>query len=129
MDKENLIHKIIEAAIAVKRELGAGFLEAVYQNALGVELELLNIPFEKEKWIEVLYKNRQIGKYKADFIVDGRIILELKVAESISKNHEYQLVNYLTAANIDDGLLINFGETPINIKRKYRIYKRGERSF
>lgn len=121
MDVEDLIKTIIAAAIEVKRTLGSGFLENVYLNALVHELRLRDIPVETEKRLRIYYKGTDVGWYRADIIVDGRIILELKSTESIAIAHEYQLVNYLRATGIDNGLIINFGNSPIGIKRKYRM--------
>ncbi|MDE6191047.1 MAG: GxxExxY protein [Muribaculum sp.] len=121
MDVEDLIKTIIAAAIEVKRTLGSGFLENVYLNALVHELRLRDIPVETEKRLRIYYKGTDVGWYRADIIVDGRIILELKSTESIAIAHEYQLVNYLRATGIDNGLIINFGSSPIGIKRKYRM--------
>lgn len=121
MDVEDLIKPIIAAAIEVKRTLGSGFLENVYLNALVHELRLRDIPVETEKRLRIYYKGTDVGWYRADIIVDGRIILELKSTESIAIAHEYQLVNYLRATGIDNGLIINFGSSPIGIKRKYRM--------
>lgn len=121
MDVEDLIKTIIAAAIEVKRTLGSGFLENVYLNALVHELRLRDIPVETEKRLRIYYKGTDVGWYRADIIVDGRIILELKSTESIAIAHEYQLVNYLRATGIDNGLVINFGSSPIGIKRKYRM--------
>lgn len=121
MDVENLIKTIIAAAIEVKRTLGSGFLENVYLNALVHEMRLCDIPVETEKQLRIFYKGNDVGWYRADIIVDGRVILELKCAESIAMAHEYQLVNYLRATGIDNGLIINFGSSPIGIKRKFRI--------
>lgn len=121
MNVEDLIKTIIAAAIEVKRTLGSGFLENVYLNALVHELRLRDIPVETEKRLRIYYKGTDVGWYRADIIVDGRIILELKSTESIAIAHEYQLVNYLRATGIDNGLIINFGSSPIGIKRKYRM--------
>ena len=120
MDAENTIKVIIDAAITVKRVLGHGFLESVYQRALLYELKLRGLEAQIEVPVEVHYKCVVVGSFRADILVENSIIVELKVAENIDLAHEYQLVNYLKATDIDHGLIINFGQTPIGIKRKYR---------
>ena len=119
---EDITHKIIGMAMEIHREMGPGFVEPVYHNALAVELTLADIPFESKSKIDVFYKGHLVGKFEADFIiiVESRLILELKAVENIAKSHEAQLVNYLTATGIDDGLLINFGSPSLQFKRKFR---------
>jgi GxxExxY protein len=114
---EDKTEKIIKCFYSVYNTLGYGFLEKVYENAL--YMELLNDGFscERQKQIMVYYKDEEVGEYYADILVDNEIILELKAAESLSKEHEYQLINYLRATNIELGLLLNFGKKP-EIKRK-----------
>lgn len=120
MDIERLMTTIIGCAVTVKRTLGEGFLENVYKNALFVEFKELGIECSLEEPLTVIYKGRPVGQYRADIIVEKSIIIELKVCESIAKEHEYQLVNYLRATGINHGLIINFGETPMKFKRKFR---------
>ncbi len=123
MDIEDLIKRVIDAAFVVKRTLGVGFLEQVYKNALAYELEFQGLAVEKEKCLTVKYKDHDVGYYRADLVVDGCLIVELKSTESIIEAYEYQLVNYLRATGISDGLILNFGTTPLGIKRKYRDKK------
>ena len=118
----NLRSKIIACAFEVARNLKPGFLEIVYANALSLELSMNGIKFEREKAIEVYYKGYCIGQYKADFIVENCYILELKAVSSILKEHEVQLVNYLTATGIDEGMILNFGEHPFKFRTKFRDY-------
>lgn len=122
-DTESLIRIIMDSAITVKRTLGAGFLEAVYQNALIYELQSQGIKCEKEKNLTVYYLGQIAGSYRADIVVENRVILEIKVCDEIISAHEYQLVNYLRATNIPDGLIINFGSFPMGFKRKFRDTK------
>lgn len=122
MDIENLIKAIIDKAIEVKRTLGQGFLESVYQNALIYELQEAGIKCEKEKLLNVYYKGHIVNYFRADIVVEDSVIVELKVADEICRAHEIQLVNYLTATGIDSGLLLNFGTIPMGIKRKYRLH-------
>ncbi|WP_308574090.1 GxxExxY protein [uncultured Prevotella sp.] len=121
---DQLITEIIECAKRIRRQLGPGFLEKVYKNAMVVELRKLNLNFETEKLIQVLYDGIVVGEYRTDIIVDGKLILELKATQDLSIANEVQLVNYLTSTQIDDGLLINFGSDKLQFKRKYRIYRK-----
>ena len=121
---DQLITEIIECAKRIRRQLGPGFLEKVYKNAMVVELRKLKLNFETEKLIQVLYDGIVVGEYRTDIIVDGKLILELKATQDLSIANEVQLVNYLTSTQIDDGLLINFGTDKLQFKRKYRIYRK-----
>ena len=88
-----------------------------------VELDALGLKSEKEIPIAVNYKGVRVGDYRADIIVENRLILELKAVTTLNASHEAQLVNYLNATGIDDGLLINFGATSLQHKHKYRVYR------
>lgn len=103
---DQLITEIIECAKRIRRQLGPGFLEKVYKNAMVVELRKLKLNFETEKLIQVLYDGIVVGEYRTDIIVEGKLILELKATQDLSIANEVQLVNYLTSTQIDDGLLI-----------------------
>ena len=124
MDTEILIKKVVQCAYNVRTQLSAGFLESVYQKALLIELEKNGISAIAEAPIDVYYDDCIVGEYRADIIVEDEIIIELKAIQKLSPIHEAQLVNYLTATRIDYGLLINFGGEQIEIKRKYRTYKK-----
>ena len=121
---DQLITEVIECAKCIRRQLGPGFLEKVYKNAMVVELRKLKLNFETEKLIQVLYDGIVVGEYRTDIIVEGKLILELKATQDLSIANEVQLVNYLTSTQIDDGLLINFGSDKLQFKRKYRIYRK-----
>lgn len=121
---DQLITEIIECAKRIRRQLGPGFLEKVYKNAMVVELRKLKLNFETEKLIQVLYDRIIVGEYRTDIMVEGKLILELKATQDLSIANEVQLVNYLTSTQIDDGLLINFGSDKLQFKRKYRIYRK-----
>ncbi len=121
---DQLITEIIACAKRIRRQLGPGFLEKVYKNAMVVELRKLKLNFETEKLIQVLYDGIVVGEYRTDIIVEGKLILELKATQDLSIANEVQLVNYLTSTQIDDGLLINFGSDKLLFKRKYRIYRK-----
>ena len=112
-----LTDKIIAAFYAVYNELGYGFLERVYENAMVEELRTKGIPFRQQAPIQVHYRNIVIGDYFADLLVDEKVIIELKCAETIAVEHECQLINYLKATGTEVGLLLNFGKKP-QIKRK-----------
>lgn len=108
----DLTSTIISCFYRVYNKLGYGFLEKVYENALKIELESKGLFVEKQKPIAVYYDEHLVGEYFADLIVENKIILELKVAEALCEMHEYQLINYLKATNIEVGLLLNFGKKP-----------------
>ena len=124
MDIEMLVRTVIECAKNIRRHLGPGYLESVYKNAMLVELKKQSLSYEIEKPINVYYENVLVGEFKADIVVENVLILELKAVQSLHMAHEIQLVNYLTATGIDDGLLINFGSEVLQFKRKYRIYRK-----
>jgi GxxExxY protein len=102
--------------------LGPGFLEKVYENALRIELEKAGFRVKQQEPINVVYDGQIVGEYYADLWVNERVVVELKAALVLAKEHEVQLVNYLTATGIKDGLLINFGPS-VQVKRKFREYK------
>ncbi len=108
---------IIKAFYNVYNQLGYGFLEKVYENALMIELKKLGLKAEHQKPIKVYYDKQIIGDYFADIIVEDVVILELKAIKSIISEHETQLVNYLKATNIEVGLLLNFGPKPEHKRR------------
>lgn len=111
-------YKIIGACMEVHKELGNGFLESVYKDALEIEFRLQGIPFEREKSYVVEYKGYVLKrKYIADFIVFGNIVLEIKAQEFVVKANYAQTINYLKTSNNKVGLLINFGETSLKYKR------------
>lgn len=118
----NILHKditdkIIKAFYKVYNELGYGFLEKVYENALFIELQAMGLYCEKQKRIQVYYHEHIVGDYFSDIIVENAVILELKAAEALCEEHEFQLINYLKATEIEVGLLLNFGKNP-EFKRK-----------
>ena len=112
-----LTEKIIGCAFKVYNQLGAGFLEKIYENALAIELKDAGLSAQQQYPIKVYYNEIVIGDYIADIVVEDRVIIELKAVNSLAKAHEVQLVNYLKATKIEVGLLINFGDT-ISVKRK-----------
>jgi len=109
---KELTERIIQAFYCVYNELGFGFLENVYQNALYFELLNRGFNVEPQKAINVYYQNQLVGKYKADLVVNDLIILELKAVDYLVEEHEFQLINYLKATDKEVGLLLNFGVKP-----------------
>ena len=121
MNIDNLCYDVIGAAMRVHSYFGDGYLEEVYKNALLVELKKLGFEVQSEVAIPVDYHGIRVGDYRADIIVDARLILELKAVTALNKRHEAQVVNYLTATGINDGLLLNFGTPSLQYKHKYRL--------
>ena len=118
IENEELTGKIINACMEVHNELGNGFLEPVYQEALEEEFKIQGIPYVREKLLPVMYKGKQLKKeYYADFVCYDDIIVEVKAVSVLSKPHKAQVLNYLNAANKEIGLLINFGETKLKWER------------
>lgn len=111
--------KIIKCFYKVFDELGGGFLESVYEKALLIELKVCGINAEFQVPLKVKYKGAVIGDFKADIVVDGKVIIEIKAVSKITKEHEAQLINYLRATGIRIGLLVNFGD---KIEFMRRIY-------
>jgi GxxExxY protein len=109
---KDITDKIIKAFYTVYNTLGYGFLEKVYENALFIELSRMGLKVIKQLPIKVHYDGQQVGEYYADFLVENFVIIELKAAEGIIEEHEYQLLNYLKATEIEVGLLLNFGKKP-----------------
>jgi GxxExxY protein len=122
MSVDDLTQKIIGCAYKVHNTLGPGFLEKVYENALRIELVKLGLRVKQQEPISVKYEGQVVGEFYADLWVDDQVVVELKAAQAIAKEHEVQLVNYLTATRIDHGLLLNFGPS-VQVKRKFREYK------
>lgn len=117
---EELTEQIIKSAFAVRNELGYGFLEKVYENALALELQANGIPSEQQKEISVHYRGSEVGKYYADILVDEKIILELKACERLIPEHCAQTLNYMKATDIRIGFLMNFGKYKLEFKRLIR---------
>ena len=113
----DITNKIIKAFYNVYNSLGYGFLEKVYENAMMIELRKMDLQVQKQVPIKVYYEEQLVGQYYADIMVEKTIIVELKAAEGLCEEHEFQLINYLKAKELEIGLLINFGKTP-QFKRK-----------
>ena len=111
-------YDIIGAAMEVHNELGCGFLEAVYQEALELEFQDREIPYQRNAKLEVYYKEQLLRKYyEADFICYDTVIVELKALSALTSEHESQMLNYLKATELKVGLLINFGRQSLEYKR------------
>ena len=123
MEHEEITHKIIGAAYQVFNQLGFGFLESVYKKAMLIELSKDGLKVEPEKPLQVYYDNHTVGDFFADLFVEETVVIELKSVENLTKAHEVQLVNYLNSLKKDIGLLINFGPSGVDVKRKYRQLK------
>lgn len=115
--------KIIKAYYQVYNTLGYGFLEQVYERAMYIELRRMSFFVERQKRIQVYYEEEEVGYYFADLIVNGCVILEIKASDALHEQHEYQLINYLKATEIEVGLLFNFGKNP-EFRRKIFSNKR-----
>ena len=122
MDINSLTHAIIGCAFKVHNVLGSGFLEKIYENALKIELGKLSIDARQQQELQVWYEGHAVGTYYPDLWIDRQLIVEVKAVQNLAKEHEMQLVHYLAATGIDNGLLINFGST-VQVKRKFREYK------
>ncbi|HET9679238.1 MAG TPA: GxxExxY protein [Gammaproteobacteria bacterium] len=110
---------VIGAAYRVHNTLGAGFSEKVYENSLAIELKREGLQIEQQKNIAVFYQKQPVGNFVADIVINENIICEIKAVDTLIKQHEMQLVNYLVATDLDVGLLINFGKSVV-VKRKSR---------
>ena len=115
----DLTKHIIGAFYDVYNNLGYGFLEKVYENALTIELRTRGFQVEQQKAIYIHYRNQVVGEYFADLVVNDLIILELKATQKFAEEHEAQLLNYLKATPYEVGLLLNFGPKPIHIRKVY----------
>ena len=122
MKHRELTEKIIGCAYRVYNRMGYGFLESVYEKCLLIELIKAGLSAVSQKSITVFYDNKVVGEFVADIIVEDTIILELKSVRQIIQAHEVQLVNYLVATEKPVGLIINFGERKVEIKRKVRDF-------
>ena len=120
MEYEDITHKIIGCAYQVFNQLGLGFLESVYQKSMIIELTKSGLNVEPENPLKVYYEEEIVGDFYVDLFVESEIVVELKSVKSLAKEHEVQLVNYLNGLKKNIGLLINFGQSGVEIKRKYR---------
>ena len=119
MIDEDITEKRIGAAYKVANTLGAGFLEKVYENALAIELKKSGLSVKQQYSLPVYYEDQLVGNYFADLLVEDSVIVELKAVRELVSEFSAQVINYLKAARIKTGLLINFGKPKIEIKRLY----------
>jgi len=117
MDIDDITYQIRGAIFEVNRELGHGFLEKVYENALMIELRNRGLMVENQVPLKVVYKDETVGEYFADLLVEGKVIVEIKAVKDLLKEHKAQLLNYLKATGIHVGLLVNFTRDRAEIKR------------
>src|SRR3972149_9297606 len=115
--EKDLTEKIIAACLEVSNELGAGFLESVYERALLIALTDKGLKAETQVPLKVVFRNRVVGDFYADTLVENLVIIELKAVKSIGTENEAQLINYLKATNKRVGLLVNFGKPKLEWKR------------
>lgn len=120
MEHRELTEKIIGCAYTVYNRMGFGFLESVYEKCMLIELRKAGLHAESQKPITVYYEKESVGNFLADIVVEDTVILELKSVRKIIEAHEVQLVNYLVATGKQVGVLINFGERKVQIKRKVK---------
>ena len=120
MQYKEITEKIIGCAYVVYNKMGYGFLESVYEKCLLIELHKAGLKAESQQAITVYYENQIVGDFVADVVVEDSVILELKSVRCLAKVHEAQLVNYLVATGKEVGLLLNFGEEKVEVKRKVK---------
>jgi GxxExxY protein len=122
MKINDLTHKIIGSAYKVHNVLGPGFLEKVYENALKLELDKLGIDARQQGKLPVWYDGQRVGVFYPDLWIEGQLIVEVKAVQTLIQEHEMQLIHYLAATGIDNGLLINFSAS-VQVKRKFREFR------
>lgn len=118
-DTNQLTHKIIGLAMQVHRVLGNGFQEVIYQRSLAIEMLHAGINFEREREMKIFYRDEEVGTRRVDFLVHGKVMVEIKAIEKLEEVHKAQAINYCEAYGISDGLLINFGSKSLEFKRVY----------
>ena len=117
---DELTYKIIGCAMKVHNTLGNGFQEVIYQRCLAIELDKIGLEYLREEEMPIYYDSIQVGTRRADFIIANQVLVELKAMIKLEDVHLAQGLNYLTAYQIDKGLLINFGATSLEVKRLFR---------
>ena len=120
MEYGDLTEKIIGCAFRVYGAMGFGFLESVYEKCLAIELSKEGLTIETQKPILVFYCDQVVGEFRVDLMVAGTVLVELKSVRTLTQAHGVQLVNYLSATKQNVGLLINFGQSRVEVKRKLR---------
>ena len=117
VDNQKLTRRIIAAAISVHRELGPGFLESVYEEALCLELDLKGIPYERQKPIKIFYRDKIVGEHRLDLFIAQTVVVELKAIKALEDIHFSTVRSYMKACQVGIGLLLNFAAMPLTIKR------------
>lgn len=117
---EDITAKILEACFEVSNELGAGFLESVYQNALVIALKQKSFQVQVQVPIAVMFRGENVGNFVADLLVEQKVIVELKAVTALTPEHQAQVINYLKATGIEVGLLVNFGRSKIEYHRLHK---------
>src|SRR5258708_5774871 len=121
---KELARRVVGLAMKIRRKLGPGFVEVVYQNALILELSRAHFSVECQHPLKVKYEDTVVGEFTADLLVDGTLLVELKAARAIDPAHETQLMNYLHATGLETGLLLNFGAPSLQFRTKSRQYRK-----
>ena len=117
METEDLIRKVIGAAIVVHRELGPGYLESVYESALAIELDHLGIRFERQKIVPICYRGQPVGEHRLDLLIEERIVVENKAVAELAPVFFVIVRSYLKAMKLTNAVLFNFAAMPLTIKR------------
>lgn len=117
LQDEDLSQEIIGAAIEVHRSLGPGFLESLYEEALCIELDNLGIPYERQKTLEIRYRDHKIGEHRLDLLIASKLVVELKAVKEIEPIHFTIVRSYVKASNATSGIILNFSTMPLTIKR------------
>ncbi len=121
--KREVTEKIIRAAFAVHNRLGSGFVEKVYENAMAKELQSMGLAVEQQKALNVIYGGDPVGDFFVDLLVEESVVVELKAVRIMEKSYEDKLLHYLKASNLPVGLLVNFGNSSVQIRRKVNSNK------
>jgi GxxExxY protein len=124
LGNRDLTQRIIGAAIRVHSELGPGFLESIYEEAMAVELRHLNFKFERQKPVPIFYRGHPVGEHRVDLLIEDAVVVELKAIANFENIHFAVLRSYLKALGLTDALLINFAGTKLAVKRVGREYQR-----
>lgn len=117
---EELTGKVLQACFEVINELGAGFLESVYENALLIALREQGLDARSQVPLTVTFRGESVGTFYADLLVEGKVIVELKAVDALAPEHQAQVINYLKATGVDVGLLVNFGKPKLEYRRLHR---------
>ena len=126
LELEELTGKIIGAAIRVHKELGPGFVESIYEEAMALELQTTGIPFERQKLVRVLYRGQPVGEHRLDLLVDKAVVVELKAVSELQDIFFARTRSYLKALDLKHGLILNFAAMPLTIKRVHREPSHGK---